>query len=146
VETEDVVNVLRNVQPAVVPNGRLLDIHPLGLDMAVRAGPRGLGFIDTRKFAEVVAAMNEAVAEVESEGLLRQVHSTRRHVIERFDDPAEAIDEADSWEQLRLPAAVRRRLGQAQERPIEFVDTVRYRLFAARGEVRATASAEESAP
>jgi hypothetical protein len=74
--------------------------------------------------------MNDGVAEVQSEGLLRELQSTRRHVVERFDDPAEAIEEADSWESLRLPAAVRRRLAEAEERPIEFVDTVRYRLFA----------------
>jgi len=129
VETEDVVNVLRNVQPAVVPDGRVLDIHPLGVDMPVRAGSQGLGFIEARKFAQVIAAMNEGVAQVESEGLLEQLHSTRRHIVERFDDPAEAIEEADSWENLRLPAAVRRRLREAEERPIEFVDTVRYRLF-----------------
>jgi hypothetical protein len=48
--------------------------------------------------------------------------------VERFDDPAEAIEEAESCEN-RLPAALRRRLCQAEERPIEFVDTVRYRLF-----------------
>lgn len=124
------MNVLRNIQRSVVPGGRVLDVHPLGLDMAVRAGARGLGFIDTQRFAEVVAAMNEGVAQVESEGLLRHLRSARRHVVERFDDPAEAIEEADSWENLRLPAAVRRRLAEAQERPIEFVDTVRYRLFA----------------
>jgi hypothetical protein len=124
------VNVLRNIQRSVARDGRALDIHPLGTDMAVRAGPRGLGFIDTRKFAEVVAAMNDGVAEVQYEGLLRELQSTRRHVVERFDDPAEAIEEADGWENLRLPAAVRRRLAEAEERPIEFVDTVRYRLFA----------------
>jgi hypothetical protein len=130
VETEDVVNVLRNVQPAVVPDGRVLDVHPLGIDMAVRAGARGLGFIDTQEFAEVIAAMDEGVAQVESEGLLVHLRSTRRHVVERFDDPTEAIEEAERWENLRLPAAVRRRLRAAEERPIEFVDTVRYRLFA----------------
>ena len=124
------MNVLRNVHQAVVPGGRILDVHPLGIDMAVRAGSRGLGFIDTRKFAEVVAAMNECVTQVESEGLLEHLRSVRRHVVERFDDPAEAIEEAQTWENLRFPAAVKRRLAQATERPIEFVDTVRYRLFA----------------
>lgn len=124
------MNVLRNVHQAVVPGGRILDVHPLGIDMAVRAGSRGLGFIDTRKFAEVVAAMNECVTQVESEGLLEHLRSIRRHVVERFDDPAEAIEEAQTWENLRFPAAVKRRLAQATERPIEFVDTVRYRLFA----------------
>jgi hypothetical protein len=130
VETEDVVNVLRNVHKAVVPGGRMLDIHPLGVDMAVRAGRRGLGFLDTRKFAGVIAAMDAGVDVVRSEGLLEELRTLRRHVVERFDDPTEAFAEADSWENLRMPAAVKRRLREADERPIEFVDTMRYRLFA----------------
>jgi hypothetical protein len=126
VETEDVVNVLRNVHQAVKTGGRILDIHPLGTDMAVRAGSRGLGFVDTRKFARVV---DKGVSQGVSEGLLTELRVLRRHVAERFDDPAEALDEADSWTNLRLPAPVRRRLLETDERPIEFVDTVRYRLF-----------------
>jgi hypothetical protein len=129
VETEDVVHVLRNVQQAVVPGGRILDIHPLGIDMAVRAGPRGLGFIDASDFARVVAAMDEGIDQVRSEGLLTELRSLRRLVVERYDDPAEALEEASSWEHLRLPARVARRLREAEEGPVEFVDTVCYRLF-----------------
>jgi hypothetical protein len=130
VETEDVVNVLRNVHKAVLPGGRILDIHPLGVDMALRAGRRGLGFVDTRKFAQVIVAMDEGVDVVRSEGLIEELRTLRRHVVERFADPTEALEEADSWENLRLPAAVKRRVREAKERPIEMVDTVRYRLFA----------------
>jgi hypothetical protein len=130
VETEDVVNVLRNVQQAVVPGGRMLDIHPLGLDMPVRAGSRGLGFVDAKKFARVIAAMDEGVDVIRDEGLVRELRTARRQVVERFDDAEEALEEADGWQNLRLPAAVRRRLREAEERPIEIIDTVRYRLFA----------------
>ena len=97
--------------------------------MAVRAGSRGLGFVDASAFAVVVEAMNEAVERVVSEGLLEEVRVLRRTVIERFDDAAEALAEADGWTYLRLPAAVRRRLRAAEELPVEFVDTVRYRRF-----------------
>lgn len=123
------MHVLRNVQQAVVPGGRVLDIHPIGVDMAVRAGPRGLGFIDTSEFAPVVEAMDEAVAQVCSQGLLAEQKTLRRSVVERFDDAQEALEEAGSWVNLRLPARVARRLREAEERPIEFVDTVVYRLF-----------------
>jgi hypothetical protein len=129
VETEDVVHVLRHVQQAVRPGGNMLDIHPLGIDMAVRAGPRGLGFVDASAFALVVEAMNEAVDQVVSEGLLEQLGVLRRSVVERFDDSAEALEEAEGWTNLRLPPAVKRRLREAEERPVEFVDTIRYRLF-----------------
>jgi hypothetical protein len=129
VDTEDVVHVLRRVHRALRPKGLLLDVHPLGLDFAVRAGRRGLGFVDTRKFASIVEAMNDGVEQTVSEGLFEEVRTLRRHVAERFDDAAEALEEADSWEHLRLPAAVRRRLRQTDETPVEFIDTVRYRLL-----------------
>jgi hypothetical protein len=129
VETEDVVHVLRNVHQAVRPDGHLLDVHPLGLDFAVRAGAGGLGFVDTRRFRRIVEAMDAGVAQVVAEGLLEEVATVRRHVAERFDDAAEAIEEADGWENLRLPAAVRRRLRATDETPVEFIDTVLYRLF-----------------
>jgi hypothetical protein len=129
VDTEDVVHVLRRVHGALRPEGLLLDVHPLGLDFAVRAGRRGLGFVDTRKFAAIVEAMNDGLEQTVSERLFEEVKTLRRHVAERFDDAAEALEEADSWENLRLPAAVRRRLRQTDETPIEFIDTVRYRLL-----------------
>jgi hypothetical protein len=129
VDTEDVVHVLRRVHGALRPTGLLLDVHPLGLDFAVRAGRRGLGFVDTRKFAAIVDAMNDGLEQTVSEGLFEEVRTLRRHVAERFDDAADALEEVDTWENLRLPAAVRRRLRQTDETPVEFVDTVRYRLM-----------------
>jgi hypothetical protein len=129
VDTEDVVHVLRRVHRALRPKGLLLDVHPLGLDFAVRAGRRGLGFIDTRRFAAVVEAMNDGVEQTIAEGLFEEVKTLRRHVAERFADAAEALKEASTWEHLRLPAAVRRRLRQTDETPVEFIDTIRYRLL-----------------
>ena len=123
------MHVLRKIHQALRPAGLLLDVHPLGLEFAVRAGSRGLGFVDTRKFAAVVEAMNDGLEQTVSEGLFEELKTLRRHVAERFDDAAEALEEADSWENLRLPATVRRRLRQADETPVEFIDTVRYRLL-----------------
>ena len=40
------MHVLRNVHRALVAGGRALDVHPVGTDIAVRAGSRGLGFVD----------------------------------------------------------------------------------------------------
>ena len=121
--------VLRQVHRAVVPDGLVLDIHPLGNDFPVLAGGHGIGFVDTQKFRGVLAAMNECVDQSISDGLFEELRSLRRHVIERFDTAAEALEEADSWENLRLPAAVRRRLRETDATPIEFIDTVRYRLL-----------------
>jgi hypothetical protein len=129
VEPEDVVHVLRQTHAALRPGAALLDVHPLGLDFAVRADDRGLGFVDTRRFARLLALMEEGVRTVVEAGLFVEERSLRRHVSERYDTAAEALEEADSWEHLRLPAAVRRRLRKLSEAPVEFVDTVTYRLF-----------------
>lgn len=123
------MHVLRQVHRALRTNGLLLDVHPLGIDFAVRAGERGLGFVDTRKFSRIVHAMNECVRRVASEGLFEEMRTLRRHVVERFDNASEALEEADTWENLRLPAPVRRRLLETDATPVELIDTVRYRLL-----------------
>jgi hypothetical protein len=127
------VHVLRQTHRALRPGGFALDVHPLGIDFAVRAGERGLGFVDTSKFRRVIDAMNECVEQVVSEGLFVEVRTLRRHVVERFDTADEALEEADGWSNLRLPAAVRRRLRETDATPVELVDTVRYRLLRKRG-------------
>jgi hypothetical protein len=129
VETEDVVHVLRNVHGALGESGLALDIHPLGHDFPVRAGRHGLGFVDASRFARVVTAMDAAIERTIADGLFEDVRSLRRHVAERFDDAAEALEHAEGWTNLRMPAAVRRRLRETRERPVEFVEAVRYRLL-----------------
>jgi hypothetical protein len=123
------VYVLHQVHCALVPRGLVLDIHPLGDDFPVLAGGKGIGFVDTRKFRDVLEAMNECVDESVSRGLFEELRSLRRHVVERFDTAAEALEEADGWDNLRLPASVRRRLQDTDATPIDFIDTVRYRLL-----------------
>ena len=123
------MHVLRQTHRALRPAGLLLDFHPLGMDFAVRAGERGLGFVDTRRFARVLAAMDEGVQAVVDEGLYEHLRTLRRHVTERFDTAAEALKDASSWQHLRLPLMLRLRLRRSKGTPVEFVDTIRYRLF-----------------
>jgi hypothetical protein len=127
------VNVLRNVHRGLKARGLVLDIHPVGVDFAVRAGGRGLGFVDASQFARVVEAMDERVARVVAEGLYKDVRLVRRQVVERFEDADEALAEADGWSNLRLPAAVRRRVRAVEGDPVELVDSVLYRLLRKRG-------------
>jgi hypothetical protein len=122
------VHVLRNVHRALRPRGLALDIHPLGVDFTVRTESRGLGFVDVSQFVEVLDAMERGVAAVVREGLLTEVRTLRRHVVERFDSPQELLEEADGWDNLRLPGPVRRKVRQARG-PVELVDTILYRLF-----------------
>ena len=128
-ETEDVVHVLRNVHRGLGERGLVLEIHPLGHDFPVRAGGRGLGFVDARAFSRIVDAMDAVVERTIAEGLFEDVRTARRYVAERFDDAAEALEHVAGWENLRLPAPVRRRLSRTDERPVEFVETIGYRLL-----------------
>jgi len=127
------VHVLRQIHRALKPRGLLLDVHPLGNDFPVLAGERGIGFVDLRKFRAILEAMNESVRLVVSEDLFKELRTLRRHVVERYDTALEALEEADSWDNLRLPAPLRRRLQETKTTPIEFIDTVRYRLLTRRG-------------
>ncbi len=129
------MHVLRQVHRALKPRGLLLDIHPLGDEIPVLAGERGVGFVDIRKFRAILEAMNKCVEQVLSEDLFKELRTLRRHVVERYDTVQEVLEEADSWENLRLPAPVRRRLEETEATPIEFIDTVRYRLLGKREEV-----------
>ena len=123
------MHVLRQIHRALKPRGLLLDVHPLGDDFPILAGGRGIGFVDTRKFRGILDAMNECVEQTVAEGFFEALRELRRHVVERFDNATEALEEADGWENLRLPPAVRRRLQETHSTPIEFIDTVRYRLL-----------------
>ena len=112
-----------------MPKGLVLDIHPLGDDFPVLVGGRGVGFVDTRKFRKILDAMNKSLERVVDEGLFEERRKLRRHVVEHYDSAAEALEEADSWENLSLPAPVRRALYKAGVTPVEFIDTVRYGLL-----------------
>ena len=123
------MHVLRQVQRSLRDDGLMLEIHPTGDEFAVRAGARGLGFVDTSAFDRVLEAMEDGVRQVVADGLFVELQTLRRHVIERFDTAAELLEEAERWENLRLPSALRRRLRSAHESPVELIDTVVYRLF-----------------
>ena len=73
--------------------------------------------------------MDECVGQTIDEGLFEELGALRRHVVEQYDNAAEALEEADSWENLRLPNPVRRALQETEATPVEFIDTVRYRLL-----------------
>ena len=123
------MHVLRNVHQSVRPAGRMLDIHPLGIDMPVLAGGCGLGFVDASEFAAVVDGVDAAADAVVAEGLFEELESRERHIVERFDTPDEAVEELSKWEDLHPPAELIERVRTAEELPIDVVEAVGYRLF-----------------
>jgi hypothetical protein len=114
VEPEDVVHVLRNVEPSLKPRGLLLDVHPTADDSPIRAGGRGLGFVDARRFQPIVDATNAAVDSLVGDGAFEDVRRVEREIEELYLDPDELIGTADDWVHLRLPAATQRRIRAAE--------------------------------
>jgi hypothetical protein len=128
VEPEDVVHVLRNVDEALKPRGRLFDIHPTADDPPIRAAGRGVGFIDARRFQPVVATTNAAVDALVGDGSFEDVRRVERDVEELYGDAEELIGTGDEWTNLRLPAATRRRI-RAAEAPFQVLWRVDFRLL-----------------
>ena len=122
------MNVLRNVHEALAAGGALLDVHPLAYDAAVRVEGRGLGYVDESLFERVLSEMEDGVAAVVAAGLFEEEGLLERDVVERFEDGAELLEFASEWENLRVPAQLRRRL-RSVDRPVEMVERLRFRLF-----------------
>jgi len=123
------VHVLRNVHQAVRPGGLVLEIHPLGIDIPIRAGSRGLGFIEASDFAVVVEGVDAAVDALVAEGTLEDCETRKRHIVERFDTADEAVEELSTWDDLRPSDDLLDQVRTAEERPIDLVETIGYRLL-----------------
>jgi hypothetical protein len=128
VEPEDVVHVLQNVDEALKPRGRLLEIHPTADDPPIRASGRGVGFIDAKGFQPVVATTNAAVDALVGDGSFEDVRRVERDVEELYGDADELIATGDDWTNLRLSAATRRRI-RAAEPPLQVLWRVDFRLL-----------------
>lgn len=107
------MNALRNVHAALVPNGVLLDVHPIPPDEQAEAGGRILGRLDESEFLATVAAVEELLDEVVADGLFDPVAETETDVLERFDTAAELLEVVGDREGVSIPARVASRIRQA---------------------------------
>lgn len=122
------MHVLRNVHRSLRPQGRLLDIHPRQEDAPVRAGGRGLGFVEVKKFAPLVAHVEAVLDGAGAEGWLEPLRRVDREVVERYEEGRELLEAADDWENLRLSAATRRRILSSTP-PVDVLWPVTFALF-----------------
>ena len=122
------MHVLPHLHEALRPRGLVLEIHPTADDVPIRAGGRGLGFVDSRQFVTVVEQTDSAVDRAVARGLYTDVRREYRDVIEVYDDAAELLDTADDWENLHIDASTRRRV-RAASGPYELPWPVSFRLL-----------------
>jgi hypothetical protein len=122
------VHVLRNVEQSLKPRALVLDVHPTADDPPIRAGGRGVGFVDARRFQPVVEMVDTAVDALVGEGAFDDVRRVEREIEELYSDAEELIGFGDDWEHLRIPAATRRRI-RASEPPLRVLWHVDFRLL-----------------
>ncbi len=121
------MHALRRIHASLVPDGLLVDIHPVRPPAVFEAGGADLGALDETEFRETVDRSEEALARSVADGLFSLEAEVFFDWREHFDSTAEAIEAAEEWEGAAIPAEVRERV-QAAGGPV----TIRERVVARR--------------
>ena len=122
------MHALRNIHQALVPQGILLDMHPI--PPATRAEVRGesLGEFDDAEFQELVRTAEARILETRLFD-----HDTEVEVdwLERYDDPAQLlVDIKEDWDGCHVPAELEAKI-RAAEPPVDVWERVVLRRFRA---------------
>jgi hypothetical protein len=120
------VHALRQIHQALVPEGVLLDIHPIPPSTRAEVRGESLGEFDDAEFMEIVAA---AEAMLEDSGLFIHESELEFDYLERYDDAAEMLDDIrDGWEGCGIPSELEQRILAAGE-PVDIWEHVVLRRF-----------------
>jgi hypothetical protein len=107
------VHALRQIHQALVPEGILLDMHPVPPSTRAEVQGKSLGEFDDAEFMQIVA---NAEDEIERSGLFTRVSEVEFDYLERYDDPAELLEDIrDGWDGCRIPAELEKRILEAGE-------------------------------
>ena len=120
------MNALRNIHQALVPQGILLDMHPI--PPATRAEVRGesLGEFDDAEFQELVRTAEGRILETR---LFEHETEVEFDYLERYDDPAQLlVDIKEDWDGCHVPADLEARILEA-EPPVDIWERVVLRRF-----------------
>ncbi|HEX2044862.1 MAG TPA: hypothetical protein VHF23_04440 [Gaiellaceae bacterium] len=105
------MHALGRIHRSLVPDGVLLDVHPVPPDPDVTGGSGVLGRLDDGEFFGSVRATEAGVDEAVALGLFRLEEERWLDVVERFQSPdallARAAERGGSRVPLELPAKVR---------------------------------------
>jgi hypothetical protein len=120
------VHALRQIHQALVPEGVLLDMHPIPPSTRVEVRGERLGEFNDAAFMEVVAA---AEATIEESGLFTRESELEFDYLERYDDAAEMVDDIrDGWEGCVIPSELEQQI-LATEEPVDIWERVVLRRF-----------------
>lgn len=123
------VDALRILHHALVPDGRVVDTQPLSPRPAVFTRGRRLGSLDMRQWARTVASVDSEMQRALGEGLFALDPEVRIVVTDTFDSGSECLDEVREWAGTTVPRALEARI-RAAPSPITLEQEVRLRLLA----------------
>jgi hypothetical protein len=122
------VHALRKIHEALVPEGLLLDMHPIPPSTRAEVDGRSLGEFDDSEFMDTVAQTEAALNETVTEGLFAFEVEVEFDWLERFDSGEELIEDVESWGDVRIPKDLAERIRGA-EPPIDLWERVVLRRF-----------------
>jgi len=124
------VHALRRIHEALVPEGILLDMHPIPPSTRAEVGGRSLGEFDDSEFMDTVAQTEAALEQTVTEGLFVLETELEFDWLERFDSGEELIEDIESWGDVRIPEDLAARIRSA-EPPVDLWERVVLRRFCA---------------
>jgi len=124
------VHALRRIHEALVPEGILLDMHPIPPSTRAEVGGRSLGQFDDSEFMDTVAQTEAALEQTVTEGLFVLETELEFDWLERFDSGEELIEDIESWGDVRIPEDLAARIRSA-EPPVDLWERVVLRRFCA---------------
>ena len=124
------MHALRKIHEALVPEGILLDMHPIPPSTRAEVDGRSLGEFDDAEFMDTVAQTEAALNETVTEGLFALETELEFDWLERFDSGEELIEDVESWGDVRIPKDLAARIRSAQP-PVDLWERVVLRRFRA---------------
>ena len=122
------MHALRQIHQALVPDGVLLDMHPIPPSTRAEVRGESLGEFDDAGFMDVVAS---AEAKIEDSGLFTFEWELEFDYRERYGDAAELVEDVkEGWEGCSIPRELERRILSAGE-PVDVWEHVVLRKFRA---------------
>ena len=124
------MHALRRIHEALVPEGILLDMHPIPPSTRAEVGGRSLGQFDDSEFMDTVAQTEAALEQTVTEGLFVLETELEFDWLERFDSGEELIEDVESWGDVRISEDLAARIRSA-EPPVDLWERVVLRRFCA---------------
>jgi hypothetical protein len=129
VPLEGVVDALRTIHAALVPQGLLVDTQPLSAQPAVTVSGSEVGRLDMVEWAGLIASIDQRVEQTVTDGLWSHETEQRFMVTDSFESGQKLVETVSDWGGTRVPSELAQRLAGAG--PARLHQDVRLRVLRA---------------